>query len=219
MELNGGTTTIELKALPFDGLDAENQERAREWYLEDGPPDGWYEWVFGDFARVCDRLGVQLRFHDERLIGGGTREEPNIYFDGFGTQRDSACYEGEWTFVEDAVERIESYAPEDGELHSIAGRLAQAQRENDGELYARVRSPRGNYMTVDVEREDDREMAPGTEDAVIEALQDLGTWLFRSLEREYHDQLSNETVDETIRINEWLFVPRDSARLARAVML
>lgn len=54
-------------------------------------------------------------------------------------------------------------------------------------------SPSGQGMTADAEEE------------ITEALRDLARWLYRSLEKEWDYQSSDEAVDEVIRANRYTF--------------
>ena len=39
-------------------------------------------------------LGIRLKTTPVRLMGGGTRQKPCIWFSGFWSQGDGACFEG-----------------------------------------------------------------------------------------------------------------------------
>ena len=118
---------VKMTVYPFEELEEAARERAREWYRSLGDPEDWHACVLEDFTEVCERLGVRLRTHRVKLFGGGTREEPNVYFQGFGSQGDGACFEGEYTFVEDDVR---TYAPpRPGAARDRRGPCAGAARE------------------------------------------------------------------------------------------
>jgi hypothetical protein len=82
---------IETLVYRLDELEESARERARDWYRQ-MPLDGdWYEFLYERFERICEILGVSLAVRTVRLIGGGSREEPKIYFSGFSSQGDGAC--------------------------------------------------------------------------------------------------------------------------------
>ena len=62
-------------------------------------------------------------------------------------------------------------------------------------------------MAIEVERDSPtwQPMTEGAEDTVIEALRDLARWLYRQLEREYDYLTSDDTVDESIALNQYTF--------------
>ena len=141
----------------FAELSDVAKEQARSWYRELGPHDDWWDAVYEDFERVCDILGIRLKTTTVRLMGSGTRAKPCIWFSGFWSQGDGACFEGYWAHAKGAAARIRDYAPTDATLHGIADRLQAIQRRNFYQLAAEA-SHRGRYyheytMSVDVTRD------------------------------------------------------------------
>ena len=76
----------------FPELSDAAKEKARSWYRELGPHDDWWDAVYEDFERVCEILGIRLKTTPVRLMGGGTRPKLCIWFSGFCSQGDGACY-------------------------------------------------------------------------------------------------------------------------------
>ena len=141
----------------FPELSDAAKEKARNWYRDFGPQDDWWDAVYEDFERVCEILGIRLKTTSVRLMGGGTRAKPCIWFSGFWSQGDGASFEGYWSHAKGAAARIRDYAPTDATLHGIADRLQAIQRRNFYQLAAEV-SHRGRYyheytMSVDVTRD------------------------------------------------------------------
>ena len=144
-------------------------------------------------------------------MGGGTRARPCIWFSGFWSQGDGACFEGYWSHSKGAAARIRDYAPTDATLHGIADWLQAIQRRNFYQLRAEA-THRGRYqheycMAISVERDSQtyQDMTADAEETVMEALRDLARWLYRQLEREYDYLTSDEAVDEAIVANEYSF--------------
>lgn len=195
----------------LDELSNAAKEKARDWYREGALDHDWYEFIYDDFERICDMLGVRLRSASVRLYGGGTRQRPCIWFSGFWSQGDGACFEGQYSYAPAAVRRIRDYAPKDDELHRIASSLQAIQRRNFFQLRASI-VHRGRYyhehsMAISVDRNSPtgQDTSPHAEDLVIEALRDLARWLYRQLEREHDYQTSDEAVDEAIAANDYTF--------------
>jgi hypothetical protein len=187
------------------------RQSARSWYREGISFDDWHEFVFEDFARICDVLGVELKTRPVRLYGGGVRQEPCIWFSGFSSQGDGACFEGWFHHRKQISRRIRDHAPSDTDLHRIADTLQAIQGKNFFQLSASI-SHRSRYyhectMAISVERDSPtgQAMTADAEDTVTEALRDLARWLYRELEREYEFQISDEAVDEAIVANEYTF--------------
>jgi hypothetical protein len=201
------TTTV----YRLDELSDAVKENARAWYRDGGVDHDWFEFVYDDFERICDILGVRLKTIPVRLYGGGTRQKPCIWFSGFCSQGDGACFEGRYGYAPAASRKIRDHAPKDAELHRIADALQAIQRRNFFQLHAAV-AHRDRYyheycMAISVERDSPtcQDITADAEEAVIEALRDLARWLYRQLEREYDYLTSDEQVDEAIRANEYTF--------------
>jgi len=202
---------IETTVYHLAELSESAKEKARSWYREGAFDDDWYEFIFDDFARICEILGLRLKTRYVRLHGGGSRAKPCIYFRGFWSQGDGACFETFYSYRKKAPRNIRAHAPEDIELHRIADALQAIQRRNFFQLHAEA-SHRGHYyheycMSISVERDSPtyQDMTADADDAVTEALRDLSRWLYRQLEREYEFQTSDESVDKAISANEYTF--------------
>lgn len=202
---------IETVVYSLDELSDSAKDIARAWYREGGFDYDWYDSVYEDFVRICTILGIAFKTRAVRLYGGGTRQEPNIWFTGFWSQGDGASFEGNYCYAEGAAVAIRDYAPQDFELHGIADRLQSLQRRNFYQIYADI-SQRGRYyhentMTVTAER--DHRYHPATtddaEEVLTEAFRDLARWLYRQLEQEYEYLTSDESVDEAIVANDYTF--------------
>lgn len=193
-------------------LSESARERARAWYRETCLDWDWYDAVFEDFQTICGLLGVTLRTRTVRLMGGGTREAPNIWFHGFHTQADGASFDGTYRYAPGAARAIRSYAPKDETLHGIADELQHVQRRNFHQLRAIVRQGGRYYheysMSIEVERDSPtgQSMTDDAEDAIAEAIRNLARWLYDQLRREYDYLTSDAAVDEAIEANGWTFV-------------
>ncbi|RHZ90683.1 antitoxin of toxin-antitoxin stability system [Cereibacter sphaeroides] len=202
---------IETTVYRLDELSEAAKEKARAWYREGGFDYDWYDAVYEDFQSIAEILGIRFRTRTLRLMGGGTRQDPCIWFRGFWSQGDGACYEGVWRHARGAAARLRAYAPQDAVLHGIADRLQAIQRRNFFQLRAEI-THHGHYsheysMRISVERDSPvgQDMTPDAEDIVTEALRDLARWLYRQLEREYEYLTSDEAVDESLRANDYTF--------------
>lgn len=164
-----------------------------------------------DFGRICEILGIEVKTTPVRLMGGSTRQRPCVWFSGFWSQGDGACFEDHLSYARGASQKIRDYASQDATLHGIADRLQAIQRRNFYQLAAEV-SYRGRYsheytMSVEVTRDSPVWQPPteGTEEIVIEALRDLARWLYRQLEAEYDHLTSDDAVEDAIVGNEYTF--------------
>jgi hypothetical protein len=203
---------IETEVFEFHELNDTAKEKARTWYRDGWDDRDWHEFVCEDFKTICVMLGVSLSTRPVRLMGGGTAKKPRIYFSGFWSQGDCACFESDYCYEKNSVRRIKEHAPKDEALHDIAESLEAVQRRNFYQLLAYTQH-RGRYyhefcMRVVVERRGPhyQDMTSDAEDVVTDALRDLARWLYRQLEREWEHQTSDENVDENIRANGYTFM-------------
>ncbi|SIS91412.1 antitoxin of toxin-antitoxin stability system [Phaeovulum vinaykumarii] len=203
--------TICTTVYQFPELSDAAKEKARSWYSDLAPHDDWWDAVYEDFERICEILGLRLKTSPVRLMGGGVRQKPCVWFSGFWSQGDGASFEGHLRHTKGVAARIRDYAPMDATLHGIADRLQAIQRRNFYQLVAEA-THRGRYyheytMSVDVTR-DSPSSQPPTEDAeeiVTEALRDLARWLYRQLQAEYEHLTSDEAIEEGIIVNAYTF--------------
>ena len=164
---------IEITVYRLDELSDAARDKARVWYREGGFGDDWYDGVYEDFQRVAEILGLNLKTRTVRLMGGGTRQEPCIWFRGFWSQGDGACFETFYAYRKGAPRLIREYAPQDTELHRIADALQAVQRRNFYQLRAEA-THRGHYyheycMAISVERDNPswQDMTADAEEGVI----------------------------------------------------
>jgi hypothetical protein len=202
---------VETTVFRLDELSEGAREQARAWYRDAAACDDWHECVFDDFKVICTILGIRLKTRTVRLFGGGTRQKPCIWFTGFASQGDGACFECSYAYAKNAPKVIRTHAPEDSELHRLADALQAIQRRNFYQLRAGV-SQRGRYsheysMSIVVERDssNNQEMTADAEDAVAELMRDLARWLYRQLEREHEYRTSDDVTDDAIIANEFTF--------------
>ena len=202
---------VETTVFQLDELSDTAKEKARAWYREGGFDHDWFEFVYEDFQRIAEILGLRLKTRAVRLYGGGIRQGPCVWFRGFWSQGDGACFDTFYSYQKGAARRVRDHAPQDTELHRIADALQAIQRRNFYQLHAEA-SHRGHYyheysMAISVERDSPtcQDMSADAEYAVSEVLRDLARWLYRQLEREYESQTSDEAGDESIIANDYTF--------------
>jgi hypothetical protein len=209
----------------FDELDEEAKERAREWYRAGNCEDSsWSEAVIDDAAEIATMLGIDLCQTAYKTMGGETKYKPTVYFSGFWSQGDGACFEGTWRARDVQADKLKADAPQDKELHRIADGLAELAKEYpDG--YFSVKH-RGHYShsgctSFDVELPNSAldEMIYGSfeyqakesairhdEETLIQLARDFMDWIYKQLKKEWDYQNSDEQVEESIRANEYEFL-------------
>jgi hypothetical protein len=157
-------------------------EKNRDWNTGDSY---WNECTIEDAKEIGKLLGIDME---------------NIFFSGFSSQGDGACFTGSFAYAKGMLKEIKSYAPLDTRLHAIARDMQELHRKNFYRSYGTI-SHRGHYyhersMLVDVETQ---------EDEWLEVFADLALWIYRQLEKEYDYQSSDEAIAESIIANEMEF--------------
>jgi hypothetical protein len=201
----------EVKLFTFEELDERAKERARDWYRQALVGDNYFaESVLEGAATACGMLGIELATRTVQLMGGGTRREPVIYWSGFNHQGQGACFEGRYRYAPGAGRKVRKEWPQDAELHRIADELQRIQRAWFYRLEASLthRGSDVHEMSVAIDCDDStgvRTVDTDTCEALADALRDVMRWVYRRLEAEYEHINSDESVDETIRANEYEF--------------
>lgn len=205
---------VTLKVYKFDELSEDVQEQVVENNRDFNVDHEWWDSTYDDFAAICDHMGIELKTRPVKLMGGGIRQKPCIWFSGFYSQGDGACFEGVFRGRSDALEKIKEYAPRDEELHRIASGLQEFHDKYNGNCSVTI-DQRGRYshshsMGFDFSGWEDsegnfHELDSGEMETVIELLRDLADWLYRTLEKQYDFLTSDEAVIEGIKANELEF--------------
>lgn len=203
------TETTTRTLYKFSELSPEAQQHALEQHsrLESEFFDSDY--IFDNAAEIAALFGLDLDTQYIPLMNGNTRPEPTIYYSGFCSQGDGACFEGSYSYKAGALKAVKGYAGQDKELHRIAKALQDIQKKNFYQLTARTKHS-GHYyhsgcMSVNVERSDDREMTDDAEETVKECLRDFADWVYEQLENEYDYRTGEEACREAIEANDYEF--------------
>lgn len=188
----------------FSELSDPARERAREWYrqLDDVVT---YQDVYADAEQIGAVLGID--FNRDRA----QRRLPAIYWIGFWSQGDGACFEGEYAYAKRAGKKIRVIAPRDTDLHRIADELQALQRPLFYGLTALV-THRGRYyheyathIAVDAPDHISEDRFAAAEETVSELLRVFMRWIYRQLEAENPAAMQDAAVDEALIANAYLF--------------
>lgn len=208
----------ETKVFQFDELSDRAKERAREWYRSASVGDDfWHEYILEDFADIAKHCGWSLATRTHSRSGDA------VYFRGFWSQGDGACFAGDWHARDVDVPNLLKHAPQDNELARIVDGFATLAHEFP-ESSGTSSQPRGRYSheyspTIDWDDgadRDDEEHSRAEWDAIrattaehgetfTELARELMRWLYRRLESAWESEISAECVDENIRCNGYEF--------------
>ena len=168
--------------------DAKQYAISTYWY------EDWdYEGVFYDAKQIGKCMGIDI---------------DDIYFRGFCSQGDGACFTGHYRYAKAGVKAVMEYAPQDKELHRIAKELQEVQRKCFYKLYATI-TQSGMYCHEGAMRFEiyscDNNYTEIEEAGLKEALRDFARWIYKSLEEQYEYETSEEAVLEACEANGYEF--------------
>jgi hypothetical protein len=179
----------------YSELSEDAKEKAREWWSEIGLDYDWFDSVFEDAKAIGAIIGIDI---------------DKIYFSGFWSQGDGACFVGSYHYAKESVKKLKEYAPQDTELHRIVTELAAVQKTRFYQLTATIKHT-GHYShsrSTDIDVADYRtgnDTDTEADNAIKELLRDFMNWIYRILEKEYEYLTSDEQVAETMAANEFEF--------------
>ena len=190
------TITTKTDVFTFSELSYSAKQTAMQWYCN-AMDDFWSECVIED-AKV---VGALMGFNIE-----------NIYYSGFSSQGDGACFMGSIRYAKNCAKKIKAYAPLDTELQRIAQAWQDLQKRNFYSLRASIKH-RGHYyheMCTSFDCEDTRHnygwlQNESVENEIVELARDFMRWIYRQLESAYECETSEENIAEVCELNEWRF--------------
>jgi len=196
--------TQRIEIYQFNELSDDAKEKAIQRYREGNLDYEWYDGVFEDAKEIGKLIGIDI---------------DRIYFSGFCSQGDGACFEGSYEYRIGSVKEIKKYAPKDKELHRIAVELSKIQRKSFYGLTARVKhfGAYSHELCTQINVYGDFELGDryyvdfvSNEEGIIELLRDFMKWIYKSLEAD-HDWLNaDEQVIESMECNEYEFLENGS---------
>ena len=181
----------------FEELGEKAKQKALAWHCEN-LDDFWAELVIEDAKEIAALMGWNIE---------------KVYFSGFWSQGDGACFVGRMRYSKGCVNAVKKYAPKDVELHRIAKAWQDLQRKNFYSLRAKV-SHRGHYyheFCTSFDCEDIRENHGylenvETEKEIIEIARDFMRWIYKQLQDAYEYETSEENFAELCEANEYTFL-------------
>ncbi len=180
----------------------ELPEDAKQYAISTYWGEDWdYEGVFYDAKQIGKCMGIDI---------------DDIYFRGFCSQGDGACFTGHYRYAKAGVKAVMEYAPQDKGLHRIAKELQRIQSKYFYKLRSEIKH-RGRYyhemcMSIetihtdgDMNRYDCRGPSDDDENDIKEALRDFARWIYTRLKEQYEYETSEEAVLEACEENGYEF--------------
>lgn len=199
------TMVTRTEVFKLEELTSSQRQSAYEKWQQGN--DFWTEYMYEDFVRVAEILGIEIDTRPYKTMGGQQCSEPAIYWSGFSCQGDGACFEGSYRYSKGSVKAIKEYAPQDTVLHEIALYLQAIQKPFLYQLRAKVKH-RGHYYhsnCTDVEvfhDEDSYRDIGDAEGEITKQLRRFMDWMYRQLEKEYDYQQSEEAFKDYCESND-----------------
>lgn len=168
------------------------------------------EFVYDDAADTADLFGLDIRQRRKTSKDGSkTWYDPAIYYSGFWSQGDGACFEGRYEYKRGALAAVKADRPTDTELHRIVEELQHAQAANFYKIIATTEH-NGRYyhsgcMSVALEHADDSYRDIKNEDDFIQALRDFADWIYKRLEESYEYDTSEENARQYLEDSDYEF--------------
>lgn len=191
----------------FAELSDDAKDRARDWWRNQAFEYGWWDSVYEDIKMCAAILGIEI---------------DRIYFSGFWSQGDGACFEGYYAYKPGWRKALRDQIGDDdlAELEAIGEALQDIQRRAFYRLTASTRQS-GHYMhsgcmdvSVDASGTPNiTETHWGDEDpdftfcadGIRDELRRFADWIYARLEQEYEFLSSDEQVDANLIANEYEF--------------
>jgi hypothetical protein len=206
----------------YDELDEYAQHKALDHYRDNLDYD-WWGCVYEDAVTIGALMGVDIGPYSQTTVSGKIYSKPNIWFSGFYSQGDGYCFSGVLRVgdMKDALAKVKEHVGQDEELCALASKAEKIY--NDFQLAwvkARLLGEEGNHFPPDsvnysIEG-NDRYYSTKLSDYHEGIYEHLGNdcdkfvtafaaWIYDRLEDEHDHLTSDETVEENIRSNEYLF--------------
>ena len=200
--------TKETQVFKYEELDDSAKERARDWYRGegDGLDHDWWECSYEWINTAAELIGIDINSRPAKnMKGEPIKGQLRIFFSGFSSQGDGACFEGRYEYRKGSSKAVRKEFPMDTGLHRIADDLARLQKAHFYRLTARVEH-RGHYshpgctvIDTDGFNED------ASDEDLRDYLRDFMHWMYQHLEKEYEYLTSDEAVEENIIANDYEF--------------
>ena len=208
--------TIETQVFTYSELSDSAKSNARDWYRDSSAGDNFFaECVYDDAAEIGEIIGIDLRRTRKTKEDGSPLYTPTIFYAGFWSQGDGACFESSYRYKKGALSALRNHigseSKGDRELLRICKGLQDVQRKYFYRLQAKTKHS-GHYyhsgcMRVSVDYVGDyvdRETDKG-EDEITQLLRDFADWIYEQLEIAYDWENSDDNVAEIIEANGYEF--------------
>ena len=203
-------TDVEEKTeFTFDELSEKAKDKARSDYTSgEYLHEDWWEHIYYDAVNMGQMLGIEIGATTHVSTKGRNYTTTNIWFSGFGSQGDGACFDGTYRYAPDAAKHIDQETT-DEELLRIAKELTLmhvTQRLQGLEYFtAAIHAERNNSIRTEIRDWGVDEVGEPDEEKFRRLMQDFADWIYKQLETENDYLYSDEYVDEQMSEKDCMF--------------
>lgn len=188
-------TIIETIYKDFKDWDSKTQQTIidkNRYFNTDGID--WFDCTIYCFKEVGSKVGIDI---------------DNIYFSGFASQGDGACFTGNYSYKKGALKTVKTEYPNWLKLHEIVQDLQNLQRRYCYQLNASV-SHHGRYYHencayVTTDHNNDYDISEDTQDEMTSILRDFMRLIYSTLEKEYDYLTSDKVLKEYFEQSDYQF--------------
>lgn len=184
----------------FNELSDEAKENAREWYRINGLDYEWWDCTIAEYKELAELLGIEI---------------DNIYFSGFASQGDGACFTGSYSYRKGWRKALQRETGGDlyKKLETIGDCLQAEQKKYFYGITASIQHT-DRYcheysvsVTVGFESHVNGYWCDtaDSEENITDCLRDFMREIYSTLESEYDYLASDDAIDEMMDCNEWEF--------------
>ena len=196
---------LSIKTFAFDELSDTAKATAIEENYEYNTNYDWWDGDYDDFKNVGKCIGIDI---------------DDIYFSGFSSQGDGACFEGRYAYKAGWGKELSGYCGGDSfeEIRAIGKRLQDIQRKSFYAIQASVKQS-GHYhhaMCTDIEvtceRSEEYYNPIGGND-IIEELRNFMNWMYSQLNKQYDYLTTDDAIKESFEANDVHFLEDGTKKL------
>lgn len=195
----------------------DKQERLIEKYRDCNVDfDDWYDCVYEVWEEKLKEKGIELDSKTSRTVGGHTISSPAIYFSGFWSQGDGACFEG-GLYMDKFIEAHDLAKDYKAVAFFVAsGDSITCSISHNGRYYHSNSVDYNFDCYIETEEHDPVRTAineamyeqfesewGGFQTSVKDICQGYMNEIYSDLEKEYDYLTSDEAVWDAIEANEW----------------
>ena len=185
------TETIIKEYYTFEELNDEQKQKAidknRHFNTEHVE---WYDYTIDDAKEIGKLMGFDI---------------DNIFFRGFSSQGDGACFECSFSHVKNIVKNVKEYEPQDNDLHIIAEQVQELYRKTFYTLNGSTRQHGYYYHEYSMIIDSGYDKGAIDYDDWKDLIADFARWIYRRLENEYDHLTSDDMIAESLVANETEF--------------